>query len=83
MAAEDYIDLCWDFEDVCGPSGAGYGTDVSNPEDAWAEGHLSCQGHPTRRVNRQTGAPFWGCTNFPKCRHTIPYEDGDKRWEVK
>jgi restriction system protein len=29
-----------------------------------------CSGQMARRNNRQTGAAFWGCTNFPRCRGT-------------
>ena len=28
-----------------------------------------------RRKNRSTGAPFWGCPNFPGCRATVPISD--------
>jgi len=83
MAAEDYIDLSYhDLEDTLGPSGKCYSpnVNVSNPDEAWEDDHLSCQGRPRLRTNRQTGEPFWGCSHYPECRHTIPYEDGDPRW---
>ena len=32
----------------------------------------TCSGPMARRNNRQTGAVFWGCTNFPRCRGTRP-----------
>lgn len=30
----------------------------------------TCSAAMARRTNRQTGAAFWGCTNFPCCRGT-------------
>lgn len=30
-----------------------------------------CESEMVRRSNRRTGAAFWGCSTFPKCRHTI------------
>ena len=29
-----------------------------------------CSSPMAQRMNRQTGAPFWGCTDFPRCRGT-------------
>lgn len=33
-----------------------------------------CQ-KPLRRINGTRG-PFWGCTGYPACNHTLPDEDG-------
>ena len=36
----------------------------------------SC-GTPMRKNHRKRdNAPFWGCTNYPGCRETKPYETG-------
>lgn len=32
----------------------------------------TCSGPMARRTNRQTGAAFWRCTNYPRCRGTGP-----------
>lgn len=32
----------------------------------------TCSGPMAWRTNRQSGAAFWGCTNFPRCRGTRP-----------
>jgi restriction system protein len=32
----------------------------------------TCSGPMALRTNRQTGAAFWGCTEFPRCRGTRP-----------
>lgn len=32
----------------------------------------TCSRPMARRNNRQTGAAFWGCTNYPRCRGTRP-----------
>jgi len=29
-----------------------------------------CDGPMTSRANRETGARFWGCNKFPKCKGT-------------
>ena len=31
-----------------------------------------CGGKMVLRENRKTGQKFWGCSNFPKCRKTLP-----------
>lgn len=31
-----------------------------------------CFGHWVRRTGRY--GPFWGCSEYPRCRHTKPYE---------
>lgn len=31
-----------------------------------------CGGNMVLRTNRKTGEKFWGCTNYPKCRKTLP-----------
>lgn len=32
-----------------------------------------CHSPLSKRVNRKTGEPFYGCTAYPKCTHTEPY----------
>ena len=31
----------------------------------------SCGVKMVERTNRQTGSPFWGCTNYPRCKSKI------------
>jgi hypothetical protein len=32
--------------------------------------------HPFQvRENKQNGSKFWGCTGYPECRRTFPYEE--------
>jgi DNA topoisomerase-1 len=33
------------------------------------------KGYLQRRKSRK-GDPFWGCSNYPKCKHTLPDHDG-------
>lgn len=37
------------------------------------DGSCDCGGHAVKRHNSKTGEPFWGCSNFPKCRNTERY----------
>ena len=66
MAAEDYIDLCYD---------EGSYFDEGGPHSDECE----AGGHPVIRINRQTGEKFLGCSAFPKCRWTCsggyPFND--------
>ena len=29
-----------------------------------------CKANLVERHNKNTGAPFWGCSKFPKCKYT-------------
>lgn len=31
---------------------------------------LMCAGHAVQRLNAKTQRPFYGCSNYPKCRNT-------------
>lgn len=38
----------------------------------WTRCH--CDAPMSVRANKQTGSKFWGCTRYPECRGTRPYE---------
>lgn len=57
MAAEDYIDMCYDDLDF-------------TEEEPVA--HSCGEACDVLRRNRETGAYFIGCAKFPKCRYTRP-----------
>lgn len=39
----------------------------------------NCGSFMILRVNKTTQQKFWGCSNFPKCKGTLPYDEED--WE--
>ena len=45
--------------------------DVALEGDYWRPTCASCGVKMKERAARQSGAAFWGCSNFPKCRQTI------------
>lgn len=50
----------------------------AEPVPAAAPGCPKCGAEMTRRTARQganAGQPFWGCTTFPKCNGTRPWEE--------
>ena len=60
------------------PNGAPhtYGTQASHPVEAAPPGHCArCGGELRRRVAKRgerAGEVFWGCANYPRCRHIVP-----------
>lgn len=40
-----------------------------------------CDGRLILRTNKRNGEQFWGCTNFPRCKHTQPITRELERWQ--
>lgn len=36
-----------------------------------------CNGHLMLRMNHTNGDLFWGCSTFPDCRNTSPFNESD------
>lgn len=39
-----------------------------------------CDGRLVVRINHRDHRGFWGCTNFPRCRQTLPWTAGRTRF---
>ena len=44
----------------------------TNSRDSSVPNCPRCSQKMVVRTNRQNGSEFWGCSNFPKCRGTLP-----------
>jgi restriction system protein len=45
--------------------------DVALEGDYWRPTCANCGVKMVERTSRESGNPFWGCANFPRCRHTL------------
>lgn len=49
---------------------------IAHEGEYWRPTCASCGTKMVQREARKTGSAFWGCTNYPRCRSTLPLRAG-------